>query len=170
MKRILAIIPAFVLPIAALAQQPTSQDRGVPAFDLLKSLQGEWEGKAIEGGKEVPATTVFKLVSGGTVLMDDLAPGTPHEMITMFHRDGEDLLATHYCLLNNQPRMRAVATSEPNVVAFEFKDATNLASPRVAHMGAVKFTILDSNHHAEDWTVIVNGQSSTRRFDFYRKQ
>lgn len=102
----------------------------------------------------------FLLVSGGSVLMSDLAPGMPHEMITKFHRDGEDLLATHYCLMGNQPRMRAVASVQPNVVAFEFKDAKNLPDPAVAHMGGVKFTFVDYNHHVEEWTVVANGRTT----------
>jgi len=108
-------------------------------------------------------------VSDNSVLMDVLAPGTPHEMVTMFHMDGSDLLATHYCAAHNQPRFLFMSTSEPNVVAFEFKDATNLSSPAAPHMVSVKFTLLDPNHHVEDWTFFANGQTTTRRFDFHRK-
>ena len=39
--------------------------------------------------------------------------GTPHEMITMFHMDQAELLATHYCSAHNQPRMRAVPSGQP---------------------------------------------------------
>jgi len=35
-------------------------------------------------------------------------PGTPHEMVTMFHRDDTALMATHYCSAMNQPRMLRV--------------------------------------------------------------
>jgi hypothetical protein len=101
--------------------------------------------------------------------MNVLASGTPHEMVTMFHMDGSDLLATHYCAAHNQPRFLFVSTSEPNVVAFEFKDATNLSSPTAPHMVGVKFTLLDPNHHVEDWTFLANGQTTTRRIDFHRK-
>ena len=82
----------------------------------------------------------------------------------------EELLATHYCLTGNQPRMRAVAGSRPDVVAFEFKDATNLANPAAPHMAGVKFTMVDANHHVEEWTVVANGQTSIRKFDCRRKQ
>jgi hypothetical protein len=103
------------------------------------------------------------------VLMNVLASGTPHEMVTMFHMDGGDLLATHYCAAHNQPRFRMGAPSDPNVVTFEFKDATNLSSPEAPHMVGVKFTLVDSDHHVEDWTFYANGQANTRRFDFHRK-
>jgi len=128
------------------------------------------EGKTNEGGQEIPTTASFRLVSDGSVLMNVLAAGTSHEMITMFHLDGSDLLATHYCAAHNQPRFRFVPSPGPNVVAFEFKDATNLSSPAAPHMVSVKFILLDPNHHVEEWTFLANGQTNTRRFDFQRKQ
>ena len=163
------LVAVVVLAGLGLAQQPNPPAQSTAAFEKLKSLAGEWEGNANEGGKEIPATTSFRLVSDGSVLMDVLAPGTPHEMVTMFHMDGSDLLATHYCAAHNQPRFLLVPSSEPNLVAFEFKDATNLSSAAAPHMVSVKFTLLDANHHLEDWTFLANGQTSTRRFDFHRK-
>lgn len=173
MKSLKVFVAVAVLVVAGLAQaqNPPVQSSGSgAAFDKLKLLAGEWEGNANEGGKEIPTTTSFRLVSDGSVLMNLLAPGTPHEMITMFHLDGNDLLATHYCSAHNQPRMRAVPASDPNVVAFEFKDATNLSSLAAGHMDRVKFTVVDPNHHVEEWTFLANGQTTTRRLDFYRKQ
>jgi hypothetical protein len=169
MNSLKVLVAVAVLAVLGLAQQSNAAAQSGAAFDKLKSLSGEWEGNANEGGKEIPATTSFRLVSDGSVLMDVLAPGTPHEMITMFHMDGSDLLATHYCAAHNQPRFVFVAASEPNVVAFEFKDATNLSSPAAPHMVGVKFTLIDPNHHVEDWTFLANGQTTTRRFDFHRK-
>jgi len=170
MKILQMLIALVILAAVGFGQQQSSPEGNAAAFDKLKSLLGEWEGKGLEGGKEVPATTTFRLISDGSVVMNVIAPGTPHEMVTMFHRDGTDLLATHYCVVSNQPRMRAVPSSEPNVVAFEFKDGTNLAGPAVGHMDRVKFTFVDANHHVEEWTFLANGQASTRRFDFHRKQ
>jgi len=173
MKSLRVLVAVAVVTVVGLAQQqnpPVQSSGSGAAFDRLKLLAGEWEGKLNEGGKEIPATTSYRLVSDGSVVMNVLAAGTPHEMVTMFHMDGDDLLATHYCAAHNQPRFRFVATSDPNVVAFEFKDATNLASPATPHMHGVKFTLLDPNHHVEEWTFLANGQTNTSRFDFHRKQ
>ena len=168
--KVLVAVAVFAgLGLAQVPNPPGQSTTASATFDKLKSLAGEWEGKAAEDGKEIPATTSFHLVSDNSVLMDVLASGTPHEMITMFHMDGGDLLATHYCAAHNQPRFLFVPTSEANVVAFEFKDATNLSSPAAPHMVGVKFTLLDPNHHVEDWTFFANGQTNTRRFDFHRK-
>jgi hypothetical protein len=149
-----------------LAAQSTPDSAG---FERLKSLAGQWQGTANEGGKEILVNSSFRVVSDGSALMNDLMAGTPEEMITMFHMDRSDLMATHYCAAHNQPRFLMVPSANANVVDFEFKDATNLATPTAPHMVRVKFTFVDANHHVEDWTFLANGQKTTRRFDFHRE-
>ena len=168
------MLPMAVLLFAA-AGSPQAMNPVKPsatagaAFDKLKSLAGEWEGNMNEGGKQTPATTSFRVVSDGSALMNLLGPGTPQEMVTMFHMDNSDLLATHYCGAHNQPRFRLVPSSEPNVMTFDFKDATNLTTPTAPHMVGVRITFLDANRHYEDWTFLQDGKRSTTRFDFHRK-
>ena len=156
---------AIALPQASNAPKPSA----TATFDKLKSLVGEWQGTMDEGGQQMPASASFRLVSHGSALMQVLGAGSPYEMVTMFHMDHSDVLATHYCASHNQPRFRLVPSSEPDVVTFDFKDATNLASPSAPHMLGIKITFLDANHHYEDWKSIENGKTSTGRFDFRRK-
>ncbi len=160
---------AFAATALPQAKNGPKQPATAAAFDKLKSLVGEWQGNMNEGGRQMPAATSFRLVSDGSALMNVLGAGTPHEMVTMFHMDNSDLMATHYCAAHNQPRFRLVPSSEPNVVTFDFKDATNLASPSAPHMVGIKITFLDANHHYEDWTSLENGKKNTTRFDFRRK-
>ena len=165
--RVLAISALLIATLTAQSVTPSGQQDG--AFAKLQSLAGDWEGSAVHDGKAIPATTSFRVVADGSAVLDDLAPGTPHEMVTMFHMDGRDLLATHYCSHHNQPRLRALPSTNPNVLEFVFKDATNLASPTDPHMTGAKFTILDARHHLEEWTATANGQQITLQFDFHRK-
>ncbi len=162
----IAICASYAIPLRSNfgAEGQTSD----AAFIKLKSLTGEWQGTMKEDGTDTPATTSFRVVSDGSAILNILGAGTPHEMVTMFHMDGNDLLATHYCAVHNQPRFRYVASSQPNVLTFEFKDATNLARPSDPHMVGIKITILDANHHYEDWTFLANGKSETSRFEFHR--
>lgn len=164
------VLVAVALAGSAVAQHKDSSIQPNPAFDKMKTLVGEWEGTVNEGGKETSTRSSFRMVSDGSALMNTLGSGTPHEMITMFHMDGKELMATHYCAAHNQPRFRAVPGSDPRVVAFEFKDATNVATPQTGHMVQVKFTMLDPNHHVEEWTFQENGKRETGRFDFHRKK
>jgi hypothetical protein len=169
MKVLLAVALLGGLALAQTSNPSTSSAAAGASFDRLKSLAGEWEGTTNEAGHTMATTTSFRVVSDGSALMNVLAASTPHEMVTMFHMDGNDLLGTHYCAAHNQPRFRYVFSPDSNVVAFEFKDATNLASPEAPHMVGVRFTLIDQNHHLEDWTFLANGQASVRRFDFHRK-
>jgi hypothetical protein len=166
--RILGAVTILALTVQAQQAKAEPQNAG---FAKLQSLVGNWEGTALHDGQPMPTTTSsFRLVSDGSVIMSELAAGTPHEMITMFNMDGKNLLATHYCAYHNQPRLQAAPGQDPNVIEFTFKDATNLASPSDPHMTRVKFTLVDPNHHVEEWTATENGKPVTMRFEFHRKQ
>jgi len=170
MRTLTGCVAALAFAATALPQAKNApKQSATAAFDRLKSLVGEWQGSMDEGGQQMPASASFRLVSGGSALMQVLGAGTPYEMVTMFHMDNSDVLATHYCAAHNQPRFLLVPSSEPNVVTFDFKDATNLDSPSAQHMVGIKITFLDANHHYEDWTSLENGKKSSGRFDFRRK-
>ena len=74
-------------------------------FDQFKQLAGEWVGK--ETGKNGRVHVTYKVTSGGSAVVETILPGTDHEMVTVIHPDGDDLLLTHYCMLGNQPHMKA---------------------------------------------------------------
>src|SRR5579863_10387946 len=93
-SRLFVVLLALAVAMAAAARQQDQKPQENSAFDQLKTLAGGWTATTVEGGKEISAPVTFRLASGGSVLMCDLAPDMPHEMITMFHRDGGDLLAT----------------------------------------------------------------------------
>jgi hypothetical protein len=61
------------------------------AFEALKALTGSWE---VPDSKE-PMAVTYRVISGSTTVMETTFPGTPHEMITMYHLDGADLVLTH---------------------------------------------------------------------------
>lgn len=140
-----------------------------PDFDRLKSLAGEWDGTARHGGnpKAMPTHASIKVVSAGSAVMLVTDPGTPHEMVTMFHRDGDALLATHYCSAMNQPRMKARTGQPAGTLAFDFLDGTNLG-PHPARMQALVVSVPDADHHTQAWTFRAGGQDSTMSFDMRR--
>lgn len=165
----LALMLLCLLPLAFAADEHSSTIAASPAFDKMKTLVGAWDGTMLEGGKEMPATASFKIVSDGSALMGYLGEGTPYEMVTMFHMDGARLMATHYCAAHNQPRLVVEKSDDPNHVTFRFLDGTNLG-PHDGHMEAVTFIFDGANHHIEEWTYKdPQGKLSTGRFDFRRK-
>jgi hypothetical protein len=91
-------------------------------------------------------------------------------MISVFHMDGPNrLLITHYCGAGNQPRMQATASPDGKIITFDFVDATNLASPDDGHMQRLVITMIDANHHTEDWTFVDHGKQMKELFDLRRK-
>jgi hypothetical protein len=92
-------------------------------------------------------------------------------MVTMYHLDGDQLMMTHYCMANNQPRMRADAsTSSPTSINFRLIDVTNLSSPDAGHMVGLKIDWKDADHVTTHWTWSQKGVESVEAFDLHRVQ
>jgi hypothetical protein len=174
----LAFLAAGLLtaPLHALAGDSSGQEGAKakepahPQFEKIKALAGEWQGTARAPGDPTiyPTVASIKVVSAGSVVMLVTDPGTPHEMVTMFHLDDGTPMATHYCAAMNQPRMRASRTAEPGKLTFAFADGTNLKS----HPGRMERLVLsftDPDHHVQEWTSLDGGKSSTMIFEMVRK-
>ena len=161
-----AVLAIATSAVAQMQHAPLKPDA---RFDKIKSLAGEWEGSMIEGGEKYPASASVRVVSDGSAVIHELAKGTPYDMITMFHQDGNDLMATHYCAGHNQPRMKLVSSDDPKTLMFDFFDGTNL-DPNYSHMKGVKITFVDADHHNEDWSSVDHGKITTAHFEFQRKK
>lgn len=154
-RLILALSFLLTLPLAA-ADLPELTSPAAEAFARLKSLQGTWKGVTAD---ERAATLEVSITAGGNTVMERFAmDGMGHEnpeqsMLTLYHLDGQDLMLTHYCVSNNQPRMRAdLSSGEPDVFRFELFDATNLTNPDAGHMYKAKIHLVDESHLTTEWT------------------
>jgi hypothetical protein len=94
------------------------------AFDKLKALAGTWTANVMT--PDGPVTTVeYRVTGGGTVVMETMFAGEPHEMINMYTVDGDSLLAQHYCSAGNQPLLRYnAAKSDSAKLVFDFVRVT----------------------------------------------
>jgi hypothetical protein len=165
-----ALFALALFPPAALAQQAAPQQMAdkpekiqhaaaptMPEWQQLRSLVGQWQGTVQEGGKAMGTTVEVRMTGDNSAIMHVLGKDTPHEMVTMFHPDGNTLLATHYCSAHNQPRMVLVPAPAPNQIAFRFKDGTNIG-PGDGHMVGLVITFIDANHHDEAWAYEDHGK------------
>ncbi len=166
---VLATIAGFALAAASLpAQMRHDAHASSAAFEKIKSLAGEWDGKNARG----PVRAKYEVVSGGNTVMETLQPQGESTMITMYHLDGGKLMMTHYCSSGNQPRMKAGALrADGKQVAFKFQDATNLASAGAGHMVALTLTFTDADHLTQLWTWQEKGQAAAAEdFTFVRRK
>ena len=146
----------LVLASPSLAGDLTAQK----VFDQLKGLEGRWEGPMEGEGQEAKeeaeaaglAIHEIQVSAAGNVVMETMGPGTDHEMINMYHLDGDDLLLTHYCAGGNQPRMRLdLEESTASTLVFDFVDGTNLDPATDHYIGSARIEIFDTDHMESIW-------------------
>lgn len=127
-------------------------------LDRLKALVGEWEGDDADGDGVADFEVHYRLTGGGHAVIGTQFPGTPMEMVNLFHLDGDDLILTHYCAIGNQPRLKLETSDEDDApLHFTFQSGSNMASRNDQHMGELVMTIEGDTIH-EEWTAFVDGK------------
>ncbi len=122
MKRIVWLAVALLL-IAGASSAGDAEHPAPPAvddarFEFLKALVGNWVGAAPEDGTPAPVFQ-FRLTAGGSAIEEHEFFGSPMEMLTVYNMEGTDLVATHYCMLGNQPKAVAARRVKKNALSFE---------------------------------------------------
>ena len=80
--------------------------------------------------------------------------------VSLYHREGADLIMTHYCALGNQPRMKADPRSPSNQIHFLFAGGTNLDPAKDKHMHEGTLTFVDDDHIEFSGVAWENGKPS----------
>jgi hypothetical protein len=146
----LSFISLFTAASIAGESMPGAKPEPNAGFEKLKPLVGNWQGKAND---RKPVKISYALVSGGSALVETIQAESEPGMVTVYHPDGDRLMMTHYCSLNNQPRMRAdTGPAENGKLVFNFVDATNMPSPDAMHMHKLVVTFVDKDHFVQEWT------------------
>ncbi len=114
------------------------------AFTQLKTLAGTWKNK-VSGHHEhehaEDSKVIYHLTGAGSALVETDFPETNHEMVSVYHLDGDDLRMTHYCAAGNQPRLKLDrASSTPARLIFVFDGGTNLDPAKDMHIHAMTMT------------------------------
>lgn len=172
-----SLLAVFLMLLAtvALAQSDTQKSPGAlgqfdaqKSFTELKTLAGAWQGsvttdpKQPEMGDNARMEVTLRLASRGNSLVHEMKEaGKPDDPahydhpVTMLYLDGGHLYLTHYCDAGNRPRMVARTSPDGKTVEFDFVDITG--DLQYGHMQHAVFTIIDANHHTEDWTYLMPG-------------
>jgi len=147
------------------AQKPTEAQK---SFTLLKTLAGTWEGHfkvdppQPEMSGDSLSQVTLRVTSRGNALVHEMKeagkaddPTRYDHPVTMFYLDGDRLTLTHYCDAGNRPRMAARTSPDGKTVEFDFVDVSG--GTQYGHMHHALFTIVDANHHIEEWTYMMPG-------------
>ena len=137
MSMINFLLAVLFIPTIAFAET------GVDAFANLKALAGDWEATTVRGSL---VQVSYRTVSAKSALVETFAAGSGSETLTLYHLDGPNLIATHYCAQGNQPRLRLEPGSTKAIFPFAFHDATNLADPGASHLVHLKLRLTDAGH------------------------
>ena len=137
------------------------------SFTQLKTLAGTWRGslKAMPPNHDIDGAApeiTLRVTSRGNALVHEMQEaGTPLDPkkydhpVTMLYLDGDKLNLIHYCDAGNRPHMVARASADGKKVEFDFADLSG--GNQYGHMYHAVFTIIDDDHHAEDWTYMMPG-------------
>jgi hypothetical protein len=169
----LSAVVLMSLSAVAFAQTDLPKSDAQKSFDNLKGLAGSWEAhvatvppQADMEGKMVQVS--LRVTSMGNALVHEMTgAGRPDDPITMLYLDGDRLLLTHYCDAGNRPRMVGKMSPDGKTVEFEFLDVAGRT--QYGHMHHAVFTVIDANHHSEDWTYMMPGDKPVHaHFDLQR--
>lgn len=100
-----------------------------PASDARSATQqfeqiAQWVGRWRVDETEVLTIVFESTASGRTIVERWETPNGVHSM-TVYHMDGDALVATHYCPQGNQPRLASHGSDGPDI-RFTFRDVTDL--------------------------------------------
>jgi hypothetical protein len=131
------------LCVYACALPATSPDED--PFARLKSLKGRWIARPIDGSK--PIEVVYDSASKGSIVTEQFGVE-----LSVFYKDGDQLLMTHFCNAGNQPRLKLRAVTDVSTLTFGFYDITNLRSPDDAHVDEVSYHFRSPDLMDGTWT------------------
>src|SRR5262245_3983871 len=114
-------------------------------LEKMKKLAGTWVLADADGKPTDQIASVIKVTAGGSAVHETLFPGQPLEMVSVYTVDGADLFMTHYCVLANQPRMKADPKSPANQIVWRFVGGANLDPKKDKHMHEATLTIVDDD-------------------------
>jgi hypothetical protein len=159
---------------------PAPMSDAQKSFDTMKTLAGVWSAKLTldppvpEMDDKLPSQISMRVTSRGNALVHEMyALGVPDDPtrydhpLTMLYLDGDRLTLVHYCDAGNRPRMVARPSPDGKTVEFDFVDISG--GTQRGHMHHAVFTIIDANHHTEDWTYMMPGDKPMHaHFDLHR--
>jgi len=142
------------------------------AFARIKTLAGTWssqisgehkadKSKEHEDRHSGGVSVTYKLTGAGSALVETQFPGEAHEMVSVYHLDGDDLRMTHYCAAQNQPHVKLDRVhSTPDHLIFVFDGGTNLDPQKDMHIHGLQITFHEDGKVTSAWEGYMGGKTA----------
>jgi hypothetical protein len=140
------------------------------AFDKMRSLVGTWKQSDARTSAGAAFRISYRMISRDTAIVESFGDPAKGITETIYHRDGDHLMATHYCAQGNQPRLRMEESPAKNAVVFKFFDVTNLQNPRDSHLVRMRFDFIDGHHFKREEVYAENGREESSVLTLERVQ
>lgn len=152
---------AFILlalgPALARADIDTTADDSFPPMVQMRKLEGVWTGTVRSSAtKKVlgAARIKYEVVSSGHAVAEKLLMGTNErdDMLSVYHQEGDQLMMTHFCGSNTQPRLRTKSWTKPiTELKLEFLDSTNILNATMMNITFLKLEFLPDGGLRQTW-------------------
>jgi hypothetical protein len=167
------ISSGFFLGLILLLTYQVAQADYSPAFEMLKTLAGNWAGTFRWTGArtdEGKMNVSYSLTGHGTTVIENLGDENDPSMTTAYHMDNGVLRMTHFCGVGNQPRLKATSYDpEKGIINFEFVDATNLSTPDAPHVNGFRLMFESQDQIQLQFTFVAKGKESIETIDLHRR-
>lgn len=153
MIKIFILISLILVSTSAYAEMPEGWTPPKPSAELerMKALEGGWIVTEKSGAEESKTTTIqYKVTSGGTAVTETIDPGTPHEMLTVYHDKAGKLTMNHFCMLGNQPEMELKSSTGGKIDLRESAASKSLLNGQ-QRMSSLVIEQPDANTLIETW-------------------
>lgn len=145
----IALALAVALGTGAPAASVAGDGDASGQYYWLTQLEGDWvlapsqEGEASKHPVIAPlvgsgkVALSYRLVGSRTTLQENIFPGTPREMATMYHcidQGCSQVVADHYCSLKNQPVLRAEPQPAAGRLVFRCDPGVAVCGSPAAHL------------------------------------
>lgn len=164
------LLSSIVVAAAGIASAGGGKAQAQGAFEKLKSLAGTWQGTGSEGDQSMPAEVRYRVTGGGSAVVETMFPDTPHEMVSVYHMDGDALVMTHYCAAGNQPKFKLGHSTSASELKFDFAGGTNVDAKKGFHIHSGAIRPVEKDVLEEEWTAWSDGKpASVKKLRLTRK-
>ncbi len=129
---------------------------GSAELQKMKSLAGVWEmpDPMNPGGK---SQVVYEVTSNGSAVVERMATGTPHEMVSVYHDEKGKLAMTHYCAIGNQPKL-ALESASGDKIKLNFAKNNVINPKKEDHMHSLEITFQGPDQMTQSWAGYMKGK------------